>query len=87
LAIEKKPFKKYTESNKSDVITIKLNEDERRELEEWKYLILQEKDSTALKQLARIGAKVLHDDKIKLINSIVLNNNRKNKRIGLVTFD
>ncbi len=84
------PFRKYNldeEGIKADTFTIKLNKEERKELEEWKHLIQQEKDSTCMKQLARLGAKVLLGDLSKLSNEIVLGNYRKNKRLNIVKFD
>lgn len=85
--LEQKPFVRYHEDKKADTFTVKLNSEEREQFEEWKYLIQQEKDSTAIKQLAEIGAKVLLDEKFKLVNGIILNNYRKNKRMGVVNFD
>lgn len=87
MVLERRPFVRQHLEKQADVFTIKLNEAERKELEEWKHLLQQEKDSTALKQLARIGAKVLLEEKTKLANEIVLNNYRKNKRLGVVTFE
>jgi hypothetical protein len=87
VSIEQKPFKRYHLDKKDDTFTVKLNNEERLKLEEWKKLIQQDKDSTALKQLASIGAEVLLDEKMKKILSIVLNNYRKNKRLGVVQFD
>ena len=72
---------------KWETFTVKINEQERLELNQWKKLIQQSKDSTALKQLARIGAKVLLEEKTKLILEVALNNYRKNKRMGVVDFD
>jgi len=85
MTIEKHPFQTY--GKKTDTFNVRLSKEERNKLEEWKILIQQEKDSTALKQLAEIGANVLHDQKIKTINSIILNNYRRNKRLGIITFD
>tara|TARA_R100000808_G_scaffold22072_1_gene47873 strand:+ start:25 stop:288 length:264 start_codon:yes stop_codon:yes gene_type:complete len=87
MAIKQEPFTRYHEQKKSDTFTVKLNPQERAEFEQWKYALQQEKDSTAIKQLARIGAKVLLDEKMKSIIETVMNNYRKNKRLGIVTFD
>ena len=87
MAIEQKPFRKYNESKSCDTFTIKLNAEERNEFNELKKFLQQEKDSTAMKQLAKIGSKVLLDEKTKAVNEIVLGNYRKNKRLGIVTFD
>jgi len=87
MVIKQTPFRKYNFDDNKDTFTIKLNREERQDLDQWKFLLQQEKDSTAIKQLATIGAKVLLEDKVKLINEIVVNNYRKNKRAGIVTFD
>ncbi|MDO9578999.1 MAG: hypothetical protein Q7J06_00280 [Bacteroidales bacterium] len=87
MTLKQEPFHRYHLEKKSDTFTIKLNEQERKELEEWKHLLQQEKDSTCFKQMAKIGAEVLREQKIKLINETVLGNYRKNKRLGIVTFD
>jgi len=87
MAIEKKAFRKYNLEKKQDAITIWLNPEERKRLDELKYILQQEKDSTAYKQLAEIAANLIGDKKTKTILSLVLNNYRKNKRLSIVTFD
>lgn len=88
MSIKKEPFRKYSlDENKSDVVSVKFNTEERKEFEEWKYLLQQERDSSALKELARIGSEVLLERKFKVANQIILNNYRKNKKLGIVTFD
>tara|TARA_Y100000310_G_scaffold229433_1_gene231858 strand:- start:1158 stop:1421 length:264 start_codon:yes stop_codon:yes gene_type:complete len=87
MPIVKKPFVRYNLEKKSDTFTVKLNPEERKEFENWKYLLQQEKDSTAIKQLAKLGAKVLLDEKTKESIQLVLGNYRKNKRLGIVNFD
>jgi len=72
---------------KGEVVTVWLSPQDRLNLEEWKKLIQQEKDGTAFKQLAYIGAKLLGSQEIKATLEVVLNNYRKNKRMGVVTFD
>lgn len=84
------PFRKYhldEEDKSTDTFTIRLNPDERVQLEEDKKILEQTKDSTAMKQLARIGSKVIHDKKIAEIVAIIQGNKRKNKRLGLADFD
>jgi hypothetical protein len=86
--IEKQPFRRYHEKKKDDTFTVKLNPEERADFEKLKYIIQQEKDSTAIKQLAlEIAAKVLHEEKTKAVLGVALNNYRRNKRMGIVTFD
>lgn len=89
--IKKEKFRSYTtddEKKEGDIIIpLKMNLEEQRQLEEDKKLILQVKSSTAIKQLMTIGAKVLRDEKINLINQTILNNYRKNKRNNIIDFD
>lgn len=88
MVIVKKPdFKRTSFEKKQDSFTVYFNKQEREEFEAWKYLIQQEKDGTAIKQLARIGAKLLDDNKTKVILEVVLNNYRRNKNLGIVTFE
>lgn len=80
------PQKLETEkdSGKGRVFTIRLNDDESKQLEEVMNFLQQPKDSTAYKQMFKIGYTfVLHDQKIKLILDQVLNNRRKNWRTGI----
>lgn len=87
MTIYKKPFVKYSLEKSQDAFTVKLNPEERHKLDNWKFVLQQEKDSTAIKQLAEIGAKVLLEEKTAQILELVLNNYRKNKRLGIVTFE
>lgn len=87
MSIKQEAFRKYHENKKADTFTVKLNPQERKEFDSFKYLLQQEKDSTAIKQLAWLGSKVLLDEKFKAANETILNNFRKNKRLGIVTFD
>jgi len=80
-------FYKTHEQKKTDTFTVKLNLQERQEFNSWKNLLQQPKDSTAIKQLARIGAKVILKQETAEILEIVMNNYRKNKRLGIVDFD
>jgi len=87
MALKQKPFTSYHEDKQLDSFTVRLNAQERELFEKLKYTIQQEKDSTAIKQLALSVAYVILDEKVKGILSIVLNNYRKNKRLGIVDFD
>lgn len=84
--IEQKPFIRYNEEKVADTFTIRLNEAERTQLEADKKVLLQEKDSTALKQLAELGRIVLHDQKTLEILDVIRNNERRNKRLGINEF-
>jgi hypothetical protein len=72
------------EPDKQDVITLKLNKEERRQLEQNKAALQQEKDGTAIKQLMNIATKVLHESPEGLFFKTALENMRKNKRQGIV---
>ena len=87
MTIEQKPFTRYHEDRKVDSFTVRLNKEEREQLEKDKKVIEQSKDSTAIKQLASIGRIVIHDQKIAAILSTLFKNKRNNKRLGIVDFD
>ena len=90
--IKKQPFRKYKldeGKQKKGFITIslKLNIDEQAQLVKDKQKIQQVKDGTAIKQLWKIGSKVIHDKKIGEYIDVVLENKRKNERLGIHDFD
>ena len=89
MAIEQKPVVRYHEEKKVDSFAVKLSKDgsERELLEKAKKLLEQTKDSTALKQLAWIGAEVILDKKIRRLIDNVTNNRRRNKRLGIIDFE
>lgn len=89
MGLEKKPFVKYNLSNdnKPDTFTIRLNEVERTFLNKCKIILEQPKDSTALKQLACIGANVLHDKITGRIIQSIFKNKTNNKRQGIIDFE
>jgi len=88
MTLEKKPFVKYDlEDNKIDVVTVKFNKEEREALEESKKIIEQSKDSTALKTLAWIGAKVIREAKTKYLIESIFKNKRNNVRSGIADFE
>ena len=67
---------------KFETISLKLNKEERDWLNSAKLTLQQPKDSTALKTLAKIGEIVIHDEKNKLLISIILKNLARNERTG-----
>jgi hypothetical protein len=93
MGMEQEPFRAYKlpeekEDEQRETFTISINKEERILLDQCKKILQQEKDSTAIKQLAlEVGAKVLHEEKVLGILATVMNNYRKNKRLGIVTFD
>ncbi len=91
MAIEKEPFRSYTldeeDKEKPDVFSVKLNKEERALLETCKKKIEQPKDSTAIKSLAKIGAKVILDDPTSYIIDTLFKNKKNNLRVGLSEFE
>lgn len=87
MAIIKKKFIRYSENKKGDVITVWLNKEEREIFDKAKLDIEQTKDSTAMKQLAFIGTKLLGEEKISYLLATIYSNKRKNKRIGIPDFE
>lgn len=88
--IKQEPFRKYNldeENKKVDSFTVRLNEQERSQLEHDKKIIEQTKDSTAIKQLWKIGAEVLHEKKMDAILVTIFKNKRNNRRLGIADFD
>jgi len=85
--IQEEKFKRKDFEKSRDIVKVSLNKVERQFLDECKYDIKQLKDSTAIKQLMSIGANVVQDKKIQEITNIIINNQRKNKRLGIHDFD
>lgn len=85
--IEKAPFTPYRleeerSEDKRTVISVSMNEEELARLKASARSLQQPKDSTALKQLAELGAIVLHEDKMGAALQVVLKNRTKNRRTG-----
>lgn len=81
------PFIRYNLKKKADTISVKLNTQERAHLERMKAIIEQPKDSTALKQLALIGAKVILSESGRYMIRTLFKNRAKNQRSGIHDFD
>jgi hypothetical protein len=84
--LQREPFTRYHEEKKVDSFSVRLNENERQTLESAKSILEQTKDSTALKQLALIGAKVIQEEKTRYLLASIYSNKRKNERLGIVDF-
>lgn len=86
MTLKKKKFRLYelNPKKRQDVVSIKLNKEEREWLEKQKVELQQEKDATVFKQLASIGSEVIHDTPAGTYFKTVLGNLRRNKRIGIV---
>lgn len=84
-AFESKRTEEERANDKYEVFTIRLNKEERDILNKAKIVLQQEKDSTAIKQLAMIGYTfVLQDKKTLFILDYILNNKRRNQRLGII---
>ena len=87
MALEKKRFVRYSEEKKDDLVTIRLNPEQRDLLNKVKKLIEQERDSTAIHILWDLGADVILEGLSgKAINKC-FKNRRNNRRRGIDLFD
>jgi hypothetical protein len=68
--------------DKRIVMTVSLNDQETQDLRLDMRVLRQPKDSTALKQLWKIGRSVLHDQKMGAALRTVLGNVERNDRTG-----
>lgn len=92
MSLKKHAFTRYkTDEEKAEekgkVFTIRLNAKETKQLEDDARILEQEKSSTTIKILAEIGHHVLHDQKTGLIIRAIIENKRKNRRIGISIAD
>ena len=69
------------------IMTISLDPQEYQALQADMVVLKQVKDSTALKQLWKIGRNVLHDQKTGLAIRTILDNISKNKRMGITMYE
>lgn len=87
MVIDKVPFRRYDQEKKTDTFTVWLSKEERTHLNICKEILEQPKDSTALKQLAWLGAKLLVSPQMMYAFGTVFKNKRKNKRMGIINFE
>ena len=87
MTLEQKPFVRYNEEKVRDSFTMNLNEEERKELDLCKKILQQPKDSTALKQLAHIGAIEIQTQKTTLLIDTLFKNKKNNQRLGITEND
>lgn len=57
--LEQEPFTRYHEEKRADTFTVRVNEEERKMIEELKELMNVKQDSKALKVAAKVGLNVL----------------------------
>ncbi len=89
MSIEKQRFTPYKDQEerdkeKSKVITIRLNIEELKDLEELAKLLRQEKLGTTVKQLMKLGSHVLHTPQTAWLVDTLFINERNNKRLGII---
>jgi hypothetical protein len=87
MVIIKEPFRRYNIEKEDDNFTIRLTDKDKIWFLPAKSLINQPKRSTAMKQLAEIGANVLQDKKIAKIFDVVKGNSYRKYRLGIKEFD
>lgn len=85
--IQEVKFKRKNESLTGNKISLNINEEEAQLIRRAQSILRQPKRSTALKQLMYIGANVVFEDKMGNVLEIVLNNVRKNDRLGIIDTD
>lgn len=69
------------------VLSIRLNSEELRLLEEDARILEQEKPATVLKFLALLGHNLLHSELAGLVLRTYIDNLRKNRRVGISIAD
>lgn len=88
MTIEQQPFTKYKLDEEHDkygkVFTVRLNEEQIRQLEWCKKVLSQPKDSTALKQVFEFGLFVLQQDLTGKVLTTVFKNKANNYRTGAI---
>lgn len=73
--------------DKRKTLPVSLNLEEQEILSACQHLLHQPKESTALKQLAFFGAKVLQRQETLELLDMVFNNDRKNARLGIHDYE
>lgn len=81
------PFIKQNLEESQDIITVRLNPEERDLLNKCKKILEQPKDSTAIKQMMMLSSYVIHDNLTSNILGVVFANKRRNKRTGIIEYD
>lgn len=85
--IQQQKFKRKELEKSAEVMSLKLNAEEIDLIRKAQSILKQPKRSTALKQLVYIGANVVFDDKMGNVLKIVLDNDRKNTRLGIMDIE
>lgn len=83
-AFERTRLDEERAKDKGSVFSVWLNNKEIAELERYKELLQQEKDSTVIKQLAELGKILIDSDLTGSVMSLVFKNIKKNDRLGIL---
>lgn len=78
---------KSTIKESKEVIPLKIDPEFKEIMNEAKKILHQAKPSTLIKQLARIGYKSIKSPPTSTILKTIYENDRKNKRVGIVEFE
>lgn len=77
------PTKTDEEKDKGNLVTLRLNKSQLKQLKEDMIVLNQVKPSTAIKQLWAVGSNVLHGTETGKILNTILGNQRRNARLGI----
>lgn len=75
------------EAQKGKTIGVWFNDEELEELKQYGLWLQQEKPATIIKQMVKLGSKLIDDPKTDALRSHLLNNARKNLRLGVQIVD
>lgn len=71
------------EKEKGKTIGVWFNDEELAELSRYGVFLHQQKPATIVKQMMRLGAKLIDDPGVVAVREQVFNNVRKNRRLGI----
>jgi len=86
MSIEHKPWRqKHVNNTNQDksIITLKMNDDEKKLIHESQYLLRQVKKGSTIKMLMKIGYKSITSPENRYMLDTVFGNIRRNKRLGI----
>lgn len=92
MVIEKEAFSpqktsEEREAQRGKTIGVWFNDEELARLKEYGVWLQQEKSATIIKQMVELGAKLIDDPKTDALRGVLLNNARKNLRLGVQIVD
>lgn len=87
VAFQPERLQEEMDKDNRKVFTISLNLEEYKALQEDMLVLRQPKDSTAIKQLWKVGRNVLHDQKTGLALQTILGNVERNAKSGITVYE